>query len=233
MSDIVNHDALRAERAYIPETILSEPKNDEELIAAINGAFETTNKVLITRIKKEQIDIIKRLSAKNEFKIEFDKFLRTAILYKENLDYEEKKLGVAILSAGTSDQYIVEEIKICMKYFGWKSYPIQDVGVAGIHRTKSAIDKISGGIDDIIFGCVIVVAGLDGALFPVVAGQTELPVIAVPAPVGYGFGGNGQTALMSALQSCAPGVGVVNIGNGYGAAALASKILNQIYKINI
>ena len=98
------------------------------------------------------------------------------------------------------------------------------MGVAGIHRHRAALDKIE--INNNI-KLIIIVAGQEGALFSVISAQTKLPVIAIPTSIGYGYGGKGITALQSALQSCAPGIAVLNIDNGFGGAAFAAKLLNQ------
>lgn len=230
MDDITNHDHTRGSRTGIPESILAEPKRNVELKDALNASMKRSNDVLITRIQESQLNIISKIVRENTWNIKFDAYKRTAIVFKDIIP-ETGQLGVGILSAGTSDRYIVEEIKLSIKYFGWKSSSYQDVGVAGIHRMKDALEDMDKA-SEFRIACLIVVAGQDGALFPVVAGQTDLPVIAVPSPVGYGMGSGGKAALYSALQACAPGIGVVNIENGFGAAALASKMLNQISKNN-
>lgn len=219
--DIVNHDYNRENRTGIPEVVLAEPKSNKDLILAITRALEQVNSVLVTRIQEYQLEAINEEIANKGWKGDFDDFNRTLILSKKEI--EIKELGVAIFSAGTSDRYIVEEIRLTMKFLGWNTTIRMDVGVAGLHRFREALDSIES---DKSIKCLILVAGQDGALFPVVTGQTRLPVIAVPTSIGYGFGGKGETALRSALQSCAPGISVVNIDNGFGAATMAAKILN-------
>lgn len=219
--DIVNHDHNRGRRTGIPEVVLAEPKSNKDLILAITRALEQVNSVLVTRIQEYQLEAINEEIVNKGWKGDFDDFNRTLILSKKEI--EIKELGVAIFSAGTSDRYIVEEIRLTMKFLGWNTTIRMDVGVAGLHRFREALDSIEG---DKSIKCLILVAGQDGALFPVVTGQTRLPVIAVPTSIGYGFGGKGETALRSALQSCAPGISVVNIDNGFGAATMAAKILN-------
>lgn len=221
MMDIVNHDYNRKKRTGIPEVVLAEPKSIKDLILAITRALERADAVLVTRIQENQIDSIQEEIESKEWRKEFDEFDRTLIVSKNELKI--KDLGVAVFSAGTSDRYIVEEIRLTMRFLGWNTTIRMDVGVAGLHRFREALDSIEG---DNTIKCLILVAGQDGALFPVVTGQTRLPVIAVPTSIGYGYGGKGETALRSALQSCAPGITVVNIDNGFGAAAMAAKILS-------
>ncbi|MHA2251635.1 MAG: nickel pincer cofactor biosynthesis protein LarB [Candidatus Kariarchaeaceae archaeon] len=220
----VNHDHEREQRTNIPESVLAEPKSSDDLIKAIKSGMERNQKLLVTRILASQREIIRKLVSNKNWKYEFDAFERTLIIYTQELP-KLRKLGVAIFAAGTSDRFIVEEIKLCLKFFGWQSHSALDVGVAGLHRFKKALNGIH---EDPTIHCLIVVAGQDGALFPVIAGQTKLPIIAVPSPIGYGFGGKGEAALMSALQACAPGIAVVNIENGFGAASIAAKILARI-----
>ncbi|MCY3414780.1 MAG: nickel pincer cofactor biosynthesis protein LarB [Candidatus Heimdallarchaeota archaeon] len=214
----VNHDSNRSSITGIPEVILAEPKLIEDLLHAITMAMDRNARVLITRIQPSQIESIKKLLDTHGWKSEFDAIERTLMIYDK--DIAVRSLSAAILSAGTSDRYVVEEIRLTMKFFGWSTQVIQDVGVAGIHRHKEALSSL-----DTETKCIIVVAGQEGAIFPVIAAQTKLPVIAVPSAVGYGFGGKGETALRSALQSCAPGIATMNIDNGFGAAAFASKLL--------
>ncbi|MDH5647157.1 MAG: AIR carboxylase family protein, partial [Candidatus Heimdallarchaeota archaeon] len=159
----------------------------------------------------------------NGWKYECDSFSRTMIIHSDIIEKPKNELSVAIFSGGTSDRFIVEEIIMCVRFFGYSCKSYQDIGVAGYHRFQPALEEVENNIN---IKCLIIVAGQEGALFPVISGQTRLPIIAVPSPVGYGYKGGGESALITALQTCAPGIGVVNIANGFGAAALASKILN-------
>lgn len=219
----VNHDAHRESRTGIPEVILAEPKAVIDMITAVEHAMEKNNRALITRLREDQYYPLFDLIEKNDWKHEIDNFKRTVMIYTHM--WEIESLSAAIFSAGTSDRYVVEEIRFCMRFFGWNTEIFMDVGVAGLHRFQQAIDGLSK--DNL---CLILVAGQDGALFPVVTGQTSLPVIACPTAIGYGYGGKGETALRSALQSCAPGIAVVNIDNGFGAASMAAKILSTFKK---
>ena len=124
-------------------------------------------------------------------------------------------------AAGTSDLPVAEEAALTAEFFGDKVDRVYDVGVAGIHRLFGKIDQIRSA--DVI----IVIAGMEGALASVVGGLVEVPVIAVPTSVGYGASFGGLAALLSMLNSCANGIGVVNIDNGYGAACLANKIMKR------
>jgi NCAIR mutase (PurE)-related protein len=128
---------------------------------------------------------------------------------------------IAILSGGTSDQYLVNEIYHCLLYVGRKAERFQDIGVAGVHRLLNNIEELKK------FKVLVVVAGFEGALPTVVGGLLPQPIIGVPASVGYGIGEGGKVALYSMLTSCANGITVVNIDNGYGAAMAAYRIINS------
>ena len=221
-NEIVNHDAKRKNYTGISECILAEPKDENQLFLAIQHALKSNKSILITRIQESQIIKLSELSSQQDIPLLFDKYERTAIMGNYNPPVDIPT-SCAVLSAGTSDDYLVEEIVFCLNYFGVGSSKFADIGVAGIHRHKFAfvkIDKMK------TVRCIIVVAGQEGALFPIIAAQTKLPVIAVPSSVGYGFGGKGITALQAALQSCSPGVTVVNIDNGFGAATFVKKMMN-------
>ena len=127
-------------------------------------------------------------------------------------------LSITVVSAGTSDIPVAEEAAVCAEVMGNCVDRIYDVGVAGIHRLLDNVERINRA------GVIIVIAGMEGALASVVGGLTDKPVIAVPTSIGYGANFGGVSALLGMLTSCASGIGVVNIDNGFGAACLASKI---------
>lgn len=234
---LVNHDKERGKRTGVPEVVLSEPKSANELMMALSSALEKNGNVLVSRVLDNQIDIVEQVAEKYNKKIDWDSYKRTVIVYDNQVKYHYD-IDVAVLSAGTSDNKIVAEIQYTLKFLGIRSKQFVDIGVAGIHRHKTVMQEIrttnEAFIDTnqgLFYACIIVVAGQDGALFPVITGQTDLPVIAVPSPVGYGYAGKGEAALMSALQSCSPGLAVVNIDNGFGAASLAAKIVKQMDRV--
>lgn len=130
----------------------------------------------------------------------------------------------AIVSAGTADGFVAREASRTLQYLGWHAERFEDYGVAGLWRIQAAIEAIN------TFDVVIVVAGLDAALASVVGGLTDKPLFAVPTSVGYGVANAGATALNAMLASCAPGVSVLNIDNGYGAACAAARVLRLLEK---
>lgn len=220
----VNFDFNRTNLTGIPEVVLAEPKTIEQLIEVLKVSTTKSERLLITRVRNEQIKTIREFANSLGWNLESDNFKRTIIIAKNPSIQLQENPRVAVVSAGTSDQYVVEEIRLAFKYFGIKIKVYTDSGVAGLHRHQKILEEIKL-IKSI--KVLIVVAGQDGALFPVITAQTSLPVIAVPTEVGYGLGGKGVTALYTALQSCSPGIGVVNIGNGFGAASLVFKMLKS------
>jgi NCAIR mutase (PurE)-related protein len=213
-----NHhiDILRQCRTNIPEVVFARFKDDKGLKDTVRSLLDANGKVLVTKCSKDQIKLLKK-----EFKTsvkEADEISGTMIIQKKKT--KRKTIGsVAIVSAGTSDFFVAEEASLSAEFFGLKVYRHYDCGVAGIHRVEEALKTIEEKKVD----CVIVVAGMEGALPSIVSGIVKQPIIAVPTSVGYGASLNGVTALLAMLNSCSPGVVVVNIDNGFGAAASAYK----------
>lgn len=171
---------------------------------------------MITKLQSQKADILSE-----EYQHSFyDPVSEVFILRKTENDDTNAK--VAILSGGTSDAFIVNEVYYTLSFLGVPSERIMDIGVSGIHRLLTRVEKIRQ------YDVLIVVAGFEGALPTVVGGLLPQPVIAVPTSVGYGVSKNGQAALSTMLSSCANGITVVNIDNGYGAAIAAIRILNMI-----
>ena len=140
----------------------------------------------------------------------------------ENIKKISTEKKVAIISGGSSDLAVTLEAKLSLEIYGVRCQSFIDVGVAGLHRLFSEIEEINK------FDVLIVCAGMEGALATVIGGLLPQPIIAVPVSVGYGVSKNGETALNSMLSSCAPGISVMNIDNGYGAAMAALRIIKRI-----
>ncbi|WP_351075040.1 nickel pincer cofactor biosynthesis protein LarB [Shewanella sp. CAL98-MNA-CIBAN-0140] len=209
---IDNH---REIRVGCPEVIYGGGKTTEQIREIIKFMLTKKNNILATRVGDEVYEAVKDLDPR----LMYNKLGRTITLelnaIKKTEDY------IAIISAGTSDIPVVEEAKETALILGNKVKIINDVGVAGIHRLFSKLDVIRKA------KVIIVVAGMEGALASVIGGLVEKPIIAVPTSVGYGASLNGIAALLSMLNSCASGVSVVNIDNGFGAAYNAS-IINKL-----
>lgn len=209
---IDNH---REIRVGYPEVIYGGGKTTKQIREIIKFMLTKKNNILATRVGEEVYEAIKDLHP--EFK--YNKLGKTITLKLDSI--EKTKDYIAIISAGTSDIPVVEEAKETALILGNKVRVINDVGVAGIHRLFSKLDEIKKA------KVIIVVAGMEGALASVIGGLVNKPIIAVPTSVGYGASLNGIAALLSMLNSCASGVSVVNIDNGFGAAYNAS-IINKL-----
>ena len=209
-------DTQREIRSGFAEVVYGAGKELTELRELVTAACESESRLLLTRLSAEQGSAIQDISAKLELHRD------CGVAY---LDFEPRAepLGkVAVLSGGTSDSRVAEEAVVCGRFFGLEIERINDVGVAGLPRLFDSLEYI--GTMDLL----IVVAGMEGALPSVVAGLCPVPLIAVPTSVGYGASFEGITALLSMLVSCSPGLSVVNIDNGFGAALAAAKILKHL-----
>jgi NCAIR mutase (PurE)-related protein len=201
-------DHHRHMRQGIPEVIFAKGKNIEEVIAIARSLYRKSKKLLVTKASREIYE-----------KIGIKKAVFYPLSGVISAGGETKRRGhVLILSAGTSDIPVAEEASVTASFLGSKVESIYDVGVAGIHRLKEAGKPIE------LSRVIIVVAGMEGALPSVVGGLTEKPIIAVPTSIGYGTSFGGLTALFAMLNSCVPGIAVMNIDNGFGAGCLAHKI---------
>lgn len=200
-------DHHREKRQGFPETIYGEGKSAEQIIAIITAIRANDNAVLVTRMSKEKsIEVLEKHSD-----LLYDE--QSQIIYSERKIKKEFQTGyIAVVCAGTSDLLVAEEAAVTAEAFGCEVRRFYDVGVAGIHRLFDNIEEIQNATVS------IVVAGMDGALPSVVGGLVSHPVIAVPTSVGYGASFNGLAALLTMLNSCASGISVVNIDNGFGGA---------------
>ena len=209
---IDNHRELRV--GY-PEVIYCAGKTVDQVKEIVKFMITKDNNILGTRATEEMYNAVKEICEEAEY----NKLGRTITIKKKEQTLTEDY--IAIISAGTSDLPVVEEAYETAKILGNKAIKITDVGVAGIHRLFARLDVIRGA------KVVIVIAGMEGALASVIGGLVDKPVIAVPTSVGYGANFGGISALLSMLNSCASGVSVVNIDNGFGAAYNAS-IINKL-----
>lgn len=211
--DFAMIDNHRAIRVGYPEVIYCEGKTVEQVKTIIEYMLSKNTSILATRATKEMYEAVKDLSSE----LEYDNQARAIILNK-NKNLPETDSYIAVVSAGTSDMPVVQEAVVTAQIYGNRVERIVDVGVAGIHRLFNKLDIIQGA------KVVVVVAGMEGALVSVIGGLVDKPVIAVPTSVGYGANFGGLSALLCMLNSCASGVSVVNIDNGFGAGYIASMI---------
>lgn len=248
--DFVNIDNHRSLRTGYPEVVFCQGKTCEQVAVIMARLAETSNAVLGTRATPEQFEAVKAELAKKweacclKFEgcgegevvcgsgasgmhdcdmpeVVYHEAARIIVVQKDqaalNLEKASRK-SIAVVTAGTADIPVAEEAAITAETLGNNVDRIYDVGVAGIHRLFAHLERIRAA------NVVIVVAGMEGALASVVGGLVDKPVIAVPTSIGYGANLGGLSALLSMLNSCANGVGIVNIDNGFGAGYLASSI---------
>jgi pyridinium-3,5-biscarboxylic acid mononucleotide synthase len=205
-------DTARAERQGFPEAVLAEGKSPDQVVAIVASLLERGHEtILVTRAGDDVRAAVRAAVSDMEEDAE-------ARLLWIGRDVPVPAGTVTVVSAGTSDGPVVREVTACAELFGTNVRVQEDVGVAGLHRLALAMDDL------LEADCVVVVAGQDAALASVVGGLVAAPVIAVPTSTGYGAAAGGVTALLSMLTSCAAGVAVVNIDDGFGAATIATRI---------
>jgi len=209
-------DHNRATRTGTPEVIFAPGKTERQITQIIQRMSKAGSDIIISRVDKSTYNKLKRKFRNIEYNETARMIVKTVRRSKPIVP------GViAVVSGGTSDMPVAEEAAATIEAFGGKAERIFDVGVAGIHRLLSFHDRLRQA------SVIIVVAGMEGALPSVVGGLVAAPVIAVPTSIGYGASFGGIAALLAMLNSCAPGVTVVNIDNGFGAAMAALKIVTK------
>ncbi len=208
-------DHHRKLRNGFPEVIYGEGKTPEQ-VSEIFKHMQELNNVLATRVSADMATYVKSFNPD----VIYNSLGRTLTYTGSKISYGKGKVG--IITAGTSDLGVAEEAKVTCEMLGSKAFIISDVGVAGIHRLFDRMDQIREAT------VLIIIAGMEGALSSVIGGLVHQPIIAVPTSVGYGANFSGLSALLGMLTSCASGVTVVNIDNGFGAACAACKIAKLI-----
>ena len=204
-------DMHRKVRSGFAEVIYCSGKADEHFLHIFQRLYEQDGEVFGTRATLHQYEIVREKYPQ----VQYDPLSRIIKIEKK----DKKRIGkIAVCTAGTADIPVAEEAAQTAEYFGTCVERIYDVGVSGIHRLLSQLDVIQEA------NCVVAVAGMEGALASVLGGLVDKPVIAVPTSVGYGASLNGLSALLTMINSCANGIAVVNIDNGYGAGYMATQI---------
>jgi NCAIR mutase (PurE)-related protein len=224
IGSIASIDIDRQTRSGIPEIVFAESKDAIDIVDIVGRILETDSVVLVTRLTEQKLNVL--TTRLNSATIEsYGKSpIITALVYQEKWKPSLSEGRIAVITAGTSDIPYANEAEALARLMGVDIFSYYDVGVSGIHRLIEPIKEI---VDKDV-DALIVFAGMEGALPTVVAALVDIPVIGVPVPTGYGFGGKGETALASMLQSCSPGLAVVNIGNGLGAASIACLIAKRV-----
>jgi len=211
-----NVDHHRSKRQGFPEVIFGQGKTTEQIVKIAENILEHESTVLATRLSSDALDALSRRfpeGKKNEI-------ARTFVIGMPEPDRENTHGTILVVSAGTSDLPVAEEAIVTVRAMRNSVEILHDVGVAGIHRLLARMELLKSA------SCIIVVAGMEGALPSVVGGLVDVPVIACPTSVGYGASLGGFAALLGMLNSCASGVTVINIDNGFGAGYAAS-IINR------
>jgi pyridinium-3,5-biscarboxylic acid mononucleotide synthase len=246
-NDAAQLDVNREIRKEIPEVIFAKSKEYADLLEITRAAVNRNGRVIVSKVQPVQV-LIRLCKALKKGKLQVEvgqksstilvwnksHFLATAASCSSSRSCSCSSGAppggkIGILAAGTSDIGIAEEARLMAKSMGCETIESYDVGIAGIHRLFPALrEMISENV-----GAIVVVAGMEGALASVVTSMVNIPVIGVPTSVGYGFGSDGVAALASMLQSCSPGLSVVNIDNGIGAGATAALISNQLAKMRV
>ncbi len=210
-------DLRRVARIGLPEAVFCSGKTALQIEAIIAAAERHGERLLLTRLDAAKVSV---LHSGTRAKLDHDDVSNTAVF--GGLPQTTGAARVAVVTAGTSDLFAAMEAVRTLRFHGREAYRVADVGVAGLWRLLARLDELRH------FPVLIVAAGMDAALPSVLAGLVPGAVIALPTSVGYGVAAGGTTALHAALASCAPGVTVVNIDNGYGAACAALRILGAI-----
>lgn len=218
----VRPDLEREDRKGVPEVVLADRKRPEEALAMARALLEASGRAILSRVGPDLLERVRAELADHEL----DERAGGRVVVVRRPGQRPVQTGgrVAVITAGTSDVPIAEEAVVLAEEMGCQVYTAYDVGVAGIHRLVEPLrDLRAAGVD-----CIVVAAGMDGALPSVVAGLVDVPVIGLPTSIGYGLGGGGQAAILSMLQTCSPGLVVVNIDNGVGAGVTAALIANRV-----
>jgi len=213
----IKFDFQRRDRLGLIEAIWGQDKSIDQLERLCGNVLSKNEVVFITRINSEKANYLLNLYDDARFYEEAN-----CLTIGKNLKKINTNKKVAIISGGSSDLAVTLEAQLALEIHGVNSQSFIDVGVAGLHRLMSQLEEINK------YDVLIVCAGMEGALATVVGGLLAQPIIAVPVSVGYGVSKDGETALNSMLSSCSPGIAVMNIDNGYGAAMAALRIIKSI-----
>jgi hypothetical protein len=213
-------DLHRQARKGVPEIVLAGSKTPEQNVSLAGRFLEGSGRAILSRVPPES-EAALRQAFGPPIVLEWLAAPRAMVLRQPDYVLAPSGGRVGVLTAGTSDIPAAEEAALLCREMGCEVYTVYDVGVAGLHRLFEPLDRL---LSQVRVDVLVVAAGMDGALPSVVSGLADVPVIGLPTSVGYGLGGDGLAALLSMLQTCAPGMAVVNIDNGIGAGAMAGLI---------
>lgn len=226
VGDFARLDLSRAARNGAPEIVYAPGKSTEQLVAIAGEMLARTSSAIVSRATDTQHQALVERFAAERVEVRRRADCPTIVLASDSAPQVERRGHVGILTAGTSDIPAADEALVVVEAMGCRATLVADVGVAGLHRLLEPLARLL----EAKVGALLVAAGMDGALPSVVAGLVPVPVIGLPTSVGYGAGGAGVGALLAMLQTCAPGLAVVNIDNGVGAGILAARIARAAWR---
>jgi len=224
VGDLAKLDIFRKVRTGVVEVIYAENKTPQMVSEIANSFLKTNRFTVISRFNEEQNQFLKKeFENSDNYVLKINELAKIMIIKEKDFEFEKKGGVVGIITAGSSDIPVAEEAKVIAESMGCSVITSYDLGIAGIHRIFTPLSEmIKNGVH-----VIIVCAGMEGTLPGVVAALVDVPVIGVPISSGYGLGEKGIGALTTMLQSCSPGLLVVNIDNGFGAGASAALIANR------
>ena len=227
VKDLAQLDVFRETRTGVPEVILAHNKTPEMVLDITRSFLEERDFVIVSKFTTDHKDLLTQQFRENEsLELDINDTAKIMTIKKRNYSFPRNSGKVGIITAGSSDIPVAEEAKTIIKAMGCETITSYDVGIAGIHRIFNPLSQMVKENVDIIIVC----AGMEGTLPGVVAALVNVPIIGVPVSSGYGEGGQGKGALTTMLQSCSPGLLVVNIDNGFGAGVSAALIANRVEK---
>lgn len=224
IGELAKLDIFRKTRTGTPEVIFAQNKDPQILMDIISGFLKKKKFAIISRFTEVQKNLIsENLGNDEDYIIDINSLGKIIVIKEKSFKFKEKEGIIGVITAGSSDIPVATEAKVIAETMGCKVITCFDVGISGIHRIFEPLSKmIKNGVH-----VIIVCAGMEGTLPGVVAALVDVPVIGVPISCGYGIGEKGKGALVTMLQSCSPGLLVVNIDNGFGAGASAAIIANK------
>jgi NCAIR mutase (PurE)-related protein len=227
VGDFAKLDIFRKHRTGIVEVIYAENKTPNIVVEIIHSFLAKNKFAIVSRFTEEQkIAVDKEFEGKESFSIDINDLAKIIIVKEKSFQFPKNGGLIGIITAGSSDIPVAEEAKVIAESMGCEVISSYDLGIAGIHRIFDPLSEmVKSGVH-----VIIVCAGMEGTLPGVVAALVDVPVIGVPISSGYGLGEKGVGALTTMLQSCSPGLLVVNIDNGFGAGASAALIANKMIK---
>ncbi len=224
IGEVAKLDIFRKTRTGTPEVIYAQNKDPLILLDIISGFLKKKKFTMISRFTEEQKILVNENFGNNsDYIVDINNLGKTIVIKEKSFEFKKKGGIVGIITAGSSDIPVATEARVIAEIMGTKVITSFDVGISGIHRIFEPLSQmIKDGVH-----VIIVCAGMEGTLPGVVAALVDIPVIGVPISSGYGLGEKGKGALVTMLQSCSPGLLVVNIDNGFGAGASAAIIANR------